>query len=176
MAIYRPENKYAGKMLAYMESRGESIPSVDFALDDWKIAREAFDYEIVGDSYIDRIARLWRKEYLQRPSNAPRFYSADIYKSMIEGMDYLAMIHKVRALPNSFWESVGGMPRHVMDAIEGNSIMPQRSRYVFLALVDLPRSKRRESYARLCRIMNDWEGLAKIRNVENKSLRDILES
>lgn len=176
MATMRYENRFAGRMLAYMETKGISIPSVNYSLDDWEIPRTSMNFNIEGNSLFDRIALQWKTEYLQKPSSMPRFFSGDIHKSFLEARDYLKMMEKIANLPASFWDSVGGMPTYILDAMAGRAAMPNRSVSVFKVLFDLPVKHRAEFYVRLCHILNDWDGIAFLRGKRHNYLWDILES
>lgn len=176
MASMRYENRLAGRMLAYMEARGISIPCVDYSLDNWEIAKTAMDFNIQGESFIDNIARLWKKEYLQKPSPQPRFYSSDIHKSFMEARDYLKLIEKIIGLSDLFWESIGGMPYYVRDAIEGKGYLSAKTISVFRVLLDLPVKHRTEFYVRLCHILNDWDAIALLGGRRHNYLWDIIES
>lgn len=176
MAFYRTENKFAGRMLAYMKAKGMEIPSVDYSLDNWEIVRRAMALKIEGSDIIDNIARLWVKEYLQRPSTMPRFYSSDIHKNFVEAAEYLTLIEKIRDISDIFWRNVNGMPSFVKDALDGKCLLPPRTIMVFRVLFELPKKNREAYYVRLCRVLWDWESNNYTKNLENKYLWEIMES
>ena len=176
MAFYRTENKFAGRMLAYMEAKGIEIPSVDYSLDNWEIVRRAMSLKVEGNELVDKIARLWFKEYLQRPTTMPRFYSSDIHKNFVEAAEYITLIDKIRDISDIFWQNVNGMPPFVKDAIEVKALLPSRTVTVFRVLFDLPKKNREAYYIRLCRILWDWELNNYTRDLETKFLWEIMES
>ena len=176
MAFYRTENKFAGRMLAYMEAKGIEIPSVDYSLDNWEIVRRAMSLKIEGNDYIDKIARLWAKEYMMRPSPQPRFYSSDIHKNFLEANEYLTLIEKIKGMSDIFWQNVNGMPPFVKNAIDGNALLPARTLTVFRVLFDLPKKNREAYYIRLCRLLWDWESNNYLKDMDHKFLWEIMES
>ena len=176
MAIYRTENKFAGRMLAYMRLKGIRIPSVDYSLNNWEIVKTAMNYKIEGNDCIDNIARLWAAEYMHRPAAMPRFYSADIHKNFIESMEYLNLLEKIRGLSDIFWKNVNGMPPFIADALEGKSLLQARTIMLYRVLFELPKNNREAYYIRLCRVLWDWESNNYTKDMEQRYLWEIIES
>lgn len=162
MATMKPENLYGGRMLAYLEYKGMEIPKIDYSLDNWELIRNAINTEIIGNAPVDNIARFWLREYKQRPVASPYFYSGDITKAYFEARDYLRLLGKISQLSPIFWQNVGGMPDFVKIALNGEIILPPRSKYVFAVLFDLPKRGREKYYIRLAYLMNDWMALSSI--------------
>lgn len=177
MAIMKPENMYAGRMLAYLEYKGMAIPKIDYSLENWELIRNAIKTEIKGNDPVDNIARFWLREYQQKPIASFYFHSGDINKAYFEARDYLRMLGRIAQLSSMFWENVGGMPDFVKGALQGEIILPPRSRYLFAVLFDLPKNGREECYIRLAHLMNDWNALSVIgkRKIGVRQLWEIIE-
>ena len=175
--IFRKENKTAGRMLAYMDMRG-MLPSgkLDLIGDDYKIPRESLDIRIEGNDYIARIARHWRNAYSYRDPNE-RFFPNDIFFNYLEAKDYYKLITRMRTeLDEEFWDAAGRNPI-AMDALNGLSLLPTRSKMIFSVLMDFPSDKRIAAYKRLCRILWDWDSIERIGfNESKRTIADIIES